>query len=117
MDLDTKFEQKRGGRGYFCSNIRKILEEVNAKGLSDLEVAEIAGIALSTVAKWRRDNAADKKYAIRFITRLKAIKNSESFNQPTQTQKDEKVTEIVLSVDGQRLGIITIFNEIFKKLS
>ena len=118
MDLETKLEQKKGGRGYYISNMDKILEEVNAKGLSDLRIAEIAGVALATVAKWRREKTADKRYASRFVRCLKDIKNPESFDQPKQTQKEEKVTEIVLStVDGQRLGIITIFNDVFKKLS
>ena len=117
MELETKLEFKRGGRGTYVSNMDKILEEVTTKGLSDFEIAEIAGIALSTVTKWRREKAADKRYAIKFVTRLKTFKNSESIDQPKQTQREEKITEIVLStVDGQKFGSITIFNDVFKRL-
>jgi len=105
MDLDTKLEFKRSGRGLYCSNMSKILEEVNSKGLCDQDIAKIAGIALTTLTKWRRDNASDRKYAIRFIERLKTIETVETIDKSTQI--DDPVTEIVHWLeDGVRLGII-----------
>jgi len=104
MDLNNKPEFTRGGRGLYCSNIQKILEEVGAKGLADQDIAKIAGIALSTVTKWRRDKAADKRYTLRFLTRLKAIETPEVIGQ--STQKGEQVAEIEHFFEtAKRIGI------------
>ena len=111
---------KRGattGRFYF-DQMKEIITDAADKGISREEIARIAEVDISTVWHWFKTGVGSTKPVRKLLRHLKTIENPESFDQSKQTQNEEKVTEFFLStVDGQRVGIITIFNDVLKKLS
>ena len=109
-----------GRRGTFCKNMDTLTMEANNTGLSDLEIASEIGCDPSTVWNWRKKGKGDKNLARKLyqltIKRTDSIEPLKTIDQSTQTQKNEKFTEIDLSVGGQRIGKITVFNEKLKTI-
>jgi hypothetical protein len=119
------------GRAY-CKkeDLKKLLERARKKGWSNMVIAGITGSDPSTIRGWWNAEGCSVKLARKLETSLdqddikskrsdQSSKNDDQMAVMAQSvQKEEKVTKIVLSTeDGQRLGIITIFNDVFKKLS
>jgi len=118
MVLNNQPKKEKGGRGEYVNNIVAILDEVSAKGLSDADILKFAKIAPSTLAKWRRDNAADKRFVNEFIERLKAIETPKTIDQQS-TQKSEQSLEIEHFFEtAKRIGIenVTISTERLKEI-
>jgi ribosome-binding protein aMBF1 (putative translation factor) len=96
--------------------MKDIITEAEDRGLSRADIAIIAKVDPSTVRNWWKTGNGSLTIAREFLRKLYGIESIKSIDQSTQTQKEEKVTEIVLSVNEQRLGIITISTGVLKNI-
>jgi len=83
--MSTKPKFRRGGRGLYCINMDKLIDEANGKGLSDLEISQKLGCAQSTVRNWYKTKNGDKKLAIKLYQLTNSIKSIE-FIEPNQNE-------------------------------
>ena len=90
MGRKPKF--KRGGRGLYCENMKELIEDANAVGLSDLDIAKNVGAAQSTVRNWWDKNVGDKKLAIKLYRLTCHIESGNSFDY--SVEKDDRDTNI-----------------------
>ena len=117
--IPIKIRHGGNGRSY-CDNPVEFLEQPELKVLSRAEIANLAEVDVSTIRGWvtRISPKHPQGYSsIKPIRKLQTYLASYGsvkppIGQSTQTQKDEKFTEIVLSVDGQPIGKLILFKEI-----
>lgn len=102
--MSRMLKYERGGRGLYCKNMKELIEDANAVGLSDLDIAKRVGVAQSTVRNWFKTNNGDKKYAIKLYQLTNQIESGKSID--LSAQKDDKKAKLERWLEeGKQYGL------------
>jgi transposase len=84
--------------------MKELIEDANAVGLSDLDIAKRVGVAQSTVRNWFKTNNGDKKYAIKLYQLTNQIESGKSID--LSAQKDDKKAKLERWLEeGKQYGL------------